>query len=75
MLKEKGQIKPIIIKNATDDNGDFLHNWEDMTSIELEPFWFPYLIPSCTRDNVRKHTNAVEQPMLLTDNKLWFQRY
>jgi hypothetical protein len=40
MLKEKGhglieQIRPIIIKKATDDNGDFR---KDMTSIELEPF-------------------------------------
>ena len=39
MLVEKGQgliekIKPIIVKKATDENGDFLRNWKDMTSLE-----------------------------------------
>ena len=38
MLVEKGhglieKIKPIIVKKATDENGDFLRNWKDMTSI------------------------------------------
>jgi hypothetical protein len=39
MLGEKGhglveKVKPIIVKKATDENGDFLRNWKDMTSIE-----------------------------------------
>jgi hypothetical protein len=27
------KVKPIIVK-TTDENGDFLRNWKDMTSIE-----------------------------------------